>query len=77
MVNLRRQLVQCEFTLEVIRRKDLIKEAGILQLKMITEIVLLLASDATSVSQLVQKVSNHLAILICLHLHVVLNFFRV
>ena len=47
---IRRELVRCDLTLEILKRKDLLKEAGVLQLKMITEILLLLATDSLLVS---------------------------
>jgi len=46
----RREIVRSNTTIDVLKRKDLIKEAGVLQLKMISEIMLLLATDSLSIS---------------------------
>ena len=55
---IRRELVKCNKTLEVLKRKDLLKETGVLQLKMLSEILLLLATDYLSISQLVHQVRD-------------------
>lgn len=56
VVSIRKALVKCEHTFEALTKNNLVKEAGILQLKMLSEIVLLLSSERESVPFLVQQV---------------------
>lgn len=57
MSKIRNEIASSVTVIEVLKKKDYLKTAGVIQLKMLSEIALLLSSESKVVPLLVQKVS--------------------
>jgi len=53
MSNIRKEIASSATVIEVLKKKDCLKTAGVIQLKMLSEIALLLSSESKVVPHLV------------------------